>query len=65
MKYIIPHEVITSFLEHSVNNVSTRNGCHIETLAFLIGRKDEDIIAATHIIFPKQHGTSTYVDDMG
>ena len=49
MKYFIPHAVIASFLEHSVNNFAGSDfsdrdgpipGRYVETLAFLIGKND-------------------------
>ena len=74
MKYFIPHAVIASFLEHSVNNFAGSDfgdsdgpipGRHVETLAFLIGKKDGEDITATDIIFPNQYGTPGHVDDLG
>ena len=65
MKYSIPQKLITSFLEHSVNNFSTHGGQHIETLAFLVGKKDGNEVEATDIIFPQQTGSSVLCEDMG
>ena len=66
MKYNIPHAVLTSFMEHSVNNHEVNNCHHVETLAYLVGKKSEDgNVTATDIIFPNQQGTSTRVEDLG
>ena len=64
MRYIWPKEVITTFLYHAVNN-HDENGNHIETLAFVSGRRDGDDIRATDIMFPQQEGSSVHVDDSG
>ena len=75
MRYKIPHTVLTTFLEHAVNNFAANDnagsshlphhGYHIETLAFLVGIQDGEEILATEIIFPKQFGTSGHVEDLG
>ena len=66
MRYKIPQQVITSFLEHSVNNISPTDGRHIETLAFLVGKRTgDDEINGTDIIFPNQTGTQSLCTDLG
>ena len=64
MRYFWPQKVITTFLYHAVNN-HDENGNHIETLAFVSGRRDGDDITATDIMFPQQEGSSVHVDDSG
>ena len=65
MNYFIPQGVITTFLGHSVNNFSNQDGKHIETLAFLVGKKNGNSITATDIIFPEQSGSASLCEDMG
>ena len=65
MRYFLPQEVITTFLQHAINNYSPDGRNHIETLAFLVGRQDGDEVTATKIMFPQQQGTSSYVKDTG
>ena len=75
MRYKIPHTVLTTFLDHAVNNFAAidnpsssnalDHGNHIETLAFLVGRDDGEETTATEIIFPKQKGTPCHVEDLG
>ena len=60
----IPECVITKFVEVSSKNFSSDFG-HIETLAFLIGYKNDTDVIPTELIFPKQHGTPLKVDDLG
>ena len=62
--YIIPEEVIREFRQVSSNNRSD-NGGHIETLAFLIGYKQDDNFIGTNLIFPEQEATCSRVDDKG
>ena len=38
---------------------------HIETLAFLSGYKENDVITISNIIFPNQEGSFVHVDDHG
>ena len=64
MRYFWPQKVITTFLYHAVNN-HDEDGRHIETLAFVSGRRDGDDVTATDIMFPQQEGSSEHVDDAG
>ena len=65
MKYFLPENVISTFLSHAVNNFSGTEARHIETLAFVVGKKIENEVTATDIMFPQQEGTSTRVSDSG
>ena len=49
----------------AVKNVSTQDGQHLETLAFLLGYSDNDNLIATDLVFPKQRGQAHKVDDEG
>ena len=61
----IPQELIQRFLEIASNNKAEDKG-HIETLAYLMGHKQENgTIVATELIFPAQKGSSTLVEDEG
>ena len=64
-KYKIPTKFIDSFLEVAAKNKSKLDGKHIETLGFLIGTKEGNLITATDLIFPKQSGNSALVTDEG
>ena len=55
----IPESIISEFVEVSSRNYS------IETLALLIGYCDGNDIIPTELVFPKQNGTATKVDDLG
>ena len=66
MRYFVPQEVVSSFISHAVNNFTSKTSKHhVETLAYLFGRKVEDDITVLDIIYPEQHGTPGHVDDLG
>ena len=65
MKYFLPHKVLSTFLAHAVNNFSRTDSKHVETLAFVIGRRNGNEVTATDIMFPQQEGTPSHVDDSG
>ena len=65
MKYFLPENVIRTFLSHAVNNLSGSGARHIETLAFVVGKKIENEVTATDIMFPQQEGTPSHVSDSG
>ena len=52
------------FREVSARNRS-KDGRHVETLAFLFGHKSDQSYIATHLIFPEQESTCSRVDDKG
>ena len=63
---IVPSDLLSAFLRVSANNTSVEDGMLIETLAFLVGfRDEEENLIATHLIFPKQEGQPFCVDDKG
>ena len=64
-KYKIPTKFINSFLDVAGKNKSQLDGRHVETLGFLIGTKEGNLITATDLIFPKQKGNSALVTDEG
>ena len=64
-KYKIPTRFIDSFLDVANKNKSELDGRHVETLGFLIGTKEGNLITATDLIFPKQSGNSALVTDEG
>ena len=61
--YKIPNEVIEQFCEKACQN--KKNGHFIETLAFLVGFKENYVITVTEIVFGQQTATSISVDDNG
>ena len=64
-KYKIPEAFINCFHKEAAKNKSLTSKRHLETLAFLIGVKNENEITATDLIFPKQRGNSALVVDEG
>ena len=63
--YIIPGQLLREFRKVSSNNRSPQDGRHVETLAYLIGYQSDGNLIGTDLIFPKQSGTSSHVDDIG
>ena len=63
--YEIPAILIEEFLKVSSNNISSKDNLHVETLAFLIGTSNEETATATHLIFPRQNGGASHVNDEG
>ena len=59
VQYNIPDDVIAKFCQKAGENRK------IETLGYLVGFKNCDIITVTDLVFPRQRGTSTFVDDEG
>ena len=64
-KYKIPSKFIDSFLSIATKNKSKLDGRHVETIGFLIGTKEGNLLTATDLIFPKQKGNSALVTDEG
>ena len=64
-KYKIPESAIKCFTEYATKNKSPIDHEHIETLAFLVGYKENTEIIATDLIFPKQRGEIHLVEDYG
>ena len=61
--YKIPKDLIDSFIKEALKNKGT-NG-HIECLALVAGQWNGNQLIAKDLIFPKQRGTSTSVEDLG
>ena len=64
-KYSIPSDVIEKFSQVACHNRCSRTGNHIETLAYLVGHRNDNTLIATDLVFPTQVGTTTKVDDEG
>ena len=64
ISYHIPSSIIKVFTEEALQNVGP-NGKHLETLALLVGRWENDTVITEEIIFPKQTGHENYVNDDG
>ena len=48
VRYKVPYDVIEKFCEKAGANKN--NGHHIETLAFLVGFKEDDVITVTDMV---------------
>ena len=48
VRYKVPYDVIEKFCEKAGAN--KKNGHHIETLAFLVGFKEDDVITITDMV---------------
>ena len=66
VKYKIPKGLLEKFATEAKQNRSHK-GDHRETLAFVAGcwGEQENEIIAKEVIFPKQKGTSSNVEDLG
>ena len=63
--YKIPESMIKCFTEYAAKNKSSVDKKHIETLAFLVGYKEDNEIIGTDLVFPKQKGAAFDVEDHG
>ena len=63
--YKIPECMIKCFTEYATKNKSSVDKKHIETLAFLVGYKEDNEIIGTDLVFPKQKGAAFDVEDHG
>ena len=61
--YKIPKEIITNFTKEALKNKDGNN--HVETLALVAGHLIGDQLIAKDLIYPKQKGTSTSVENLG
>ena len=59
----IPGSLIKAFL--NIAKETKVSGIHVECLALVAGFKEEGVLTATEIIFPRQHGTQSVVIDDG
>ena len=62
--YKIPEELIQSFTKEALKTIA-HNGSHNETLAIVTGYWSGNLLIAHDLIFPKQIGCSTSVEDLG
>lgn len=64
IRYKVPFDAIEKFfIEKSSEN--KKNGKIVETLAFMVGFKENDIVTVTDLVFGRQHGNSFSVTDDG
>ena len=64
VQYKVPFDAIEKiFVEKASEN--KKNDLIVETLAFLVGFKENDIVTVTDLVFGKQHGNSVSVVDDG
>ena len=64
VQYKVPFDAIEKiFVEKESEN--KKNDLIVETLAFLVGFKENDIVTVTDLVFGKQHGNSISVVDDG
>ena len=64
IRYKVPFDAIEKFfIEKSSEN--KKNGKIVETLAFMVGFKENDIVTVTDLVFGQQHGNSFSVTDDG
>ena len=64
VRYKVPFDAIEKiFVEKASEN--KKNDLIVETLAFLVGFKENDIVTVTDLVFGKQHGNSISVVDDG
>ena len=63
--YKIPESFIKCFTEYATKNKSPIDQKHIETLAFLVGYKEDNEIIGSDLVFPKQRGGISDVEDHG
>ena len=64
-EYIIPSDIIRTFVSVASRNYSDLDGKHVETLSFLAGHKHNNTFTVTDIVIPRQIGGPLSVDDQG
>ena len=64
ISYQIPSNIINFFTEEALKNIG-QNGKHLETLALLVGRRDNGVIVTEELVFPRQTGYESTVNDGG
>ena len=62
---VFPSNLVVEFVQVSASNRSAEDQKLVETLAFLIGKRRENKVIGTHLIFPEQDGNGFRVDDKG
>ena len=63
IKYEIPKELIDYFTKEALKNKDGKG--HVETLALVAGHLNGNQLVAKDLIFPKQNGTSSSVENLG
>ena len=61
--YKIPYQMLQEFGKVALENKHIDS--HIETLALVTGVWSEKNLIARELIFPKQKGTTSWVEDLG
>ena len=65
ISYNVPKDLLEKFALEAQKNKSVNGGGHKETLAFITGHWIQNKLFAQDLIFPKQRGSSTEVEDLG
>ena len=65
INYSVPRDLLEKFAVEAQQNKCINGGGHNETLAFVTGHWLQNKIVAQDLIFPKQRGSSTEVEDLG
>ena len=63
IKHIYPRDMIQQFTDIAISD-PYKNG-RIECLAYIAGFKDGNSLIGTHLVFPRQQGTASDVNDLG
>ena len=62
---IIPSDLVQKFTKVSSRNLCSRDGKHVETLAFGIGSEENNRLTVRHLIFPRQTSLPASVENKG
>ena len=65
ISYSVPRDLLEKFAVEAQQNKCVNGGGHKETLAFITGHWLQNKLFAQDLIFPKQRGSSTEVEDLG
>ena len=65
ISYSVPRDLLEKFAVEAQQNKCVNGDGHKETLAFITGHWLQNKIFAKDLIFPKQRGSSTDVEDLG
>ena len=65
ISYSVPRDLLEKFAVEAQQNKCVNGGGHNETLAFITGHWLQNKLFAQDLIFPKQRGSSTEVEDLG
>ena len=64
LQYKIPSGLIEAFL-NIARETKGEDNLHVESLALVVGYRENNTLTATHLYFPAQKGTSSLVIDQG